>query len=611
MIHKTIKQLLCIVLAVVMLGTNCSAYAYDWLVEDMGASYDQTKIASAFSKELANYYNPDYYRLNSTTYLTSMILSMAMGNIYRLVLDSAYQDIVGTAQNASEAAQSIWQVMVNGYISDPLKFLTTKDSGGASFMSSESVSNVINILRRVLGANDSRLANLEGIRNPDELWDVLTDLSKDGDGNADVYTWEDAAAGNHDVQVGDQVYFKLSAYCGDSNEKQSYVEHKKTYHAHDSTDGNVTEWDTVKDLETGAEKGSEGASAERETVDVTSGYEISFTYVGMVLNSDANGIRCVCGDLDISKIGQPVDGAHAEGMQIQDGSGGGEALDGGAYNDGNGTTMFKLNTMPEWYITVTTKFCHNVIDNDKMMESIYSTYVPPDGPNAGKLITFDINDPKLIEDLMKKTGYPEDEANLLANKLRMLYITESLEAKYGLTVAESIAWQEALLVMTDGDFSGKGIMKGLDDARQKEYKEWLRKNKEGSPTTGNFMEFMQYCIDKDAKLKEEIRKTAMTEKGSIPENIIHDTMRIFDEFFGVPYSESFCRRLFNTELHDRNSLLGQLAKFLNNLADGLVDLGHLVPSAHGNPSLQAWIDPVGDGWYVQTDPVAIIIERLY
>ncbi len=566
------------------------------LAEDREASEDQITAASVFSEELSDTGKEEYYRKSSVSWLTSMIRSMASENAFRLVLDSGYPEIAGSALNASESARSIWQVLADGYAKAPWNFILDRSDGKDTYSSVESAAAVSNILRRLLGAGDERLADFDGITDPEELWNRLSGLS-----GGDTYTWEDSVygGGDHPVKTGDQVYFRLSAFCGGSGGEQSYTLHRKQVHPKSPVSpGAVSEWITAEDPDTGERKGAEGDPAEPAEIPVTKAYEVSFAYVGMVLASGPEGIRCICGNLDITRTGQ---------------SGGSAAGEVRSVSDGNGTvTYFPAGSDPEWFVSVTTRFCHNEIDTDRMMENLYSTYVVESGPNRGNLISFDINDPKLVSDLEGKTGYTEEQCLLLANEMRLLYMTEVLEAKYGLTVAESIAWQEIILHLTEGDLSGEGIRRSLPEHRAEEYGRWLESAGE-APDTGNFMAFLQESLEKDEALASEIRARALTGTGTIEENILADMGRIMTWYVGVRLTDREIRRLYDGTVYRADSLEGYLSGFLSGLADGRAEIGYLTPYAAGTGTsgLLEWIEPDGDGsWSVPKEAEFIYIEAV-
>ena len=139
-------------------------------------------------------------------------------------------------------------------------------------------------------------------------------------------------------------------------------------------------------------------------------------WAGLVIDVDATtgSVRAACGNVDLSGLGSLGRTVHYDAA--------GNELDTGttaqAVPSSKGTVRLDADnsTDPEWYLTITTKFCHNLIDYGSLSSAMYSTYILPNG----EMIDIDPDDPNLVEMLMKEGDLDRDEALLVAGKVRLL-----------------------------------------------------------------------------------------------------------------------------------------------------------------------------------------------
>lgn len=598
MVRKSLSGILA---AAVLISSITTAFA-DNTFQNSTALNDVLKNSRVYAEEVSGYDEAQYYSFSTLDYVKTLIQSMSTNNVYRLALEEAYSDS-DTVEDVVASSTMIWGTVLASYIKGDTTIKLENGESTATTYAFDSSVKVANVLRQILGA--SATANISNEMNCDQLWDEICSISE-ANGCGGAFTWQDSTYGGGDseISVGDQVYFRMSAHYDGAGAPASYTQSVKTYKNKYAYMGSV-EGDKDYAYEGDAQMtfDSEGNAS----FGLVEGFTQNFVYNGLVLDVGPDGVRAVCGNLDISGLGNI---GNASIYDAETGERKGTVTTG---KDGKTTFTVDDASAPGWGIDITTVFCHNDIDYDSLVENMYSSYVMPDGSMLG----FDINSPDLAKTLGAALG---DEAGgqLLAAKMQLLYMKSLNEAKYGLTVAESTAWMEVLIAKCEGDYSAEKVYSLFSDEQKSRYDRWSKENTDGQLNIGSLVGFLNYDVENSAALMSNIRMEAltMTANGnqSIEDMILANVENILTYYFEDTTAQSAAIGI--TTNTGTTTMEYLLTGFLMNIVkDGEINLSSYVPSEVIFPQYNIGDLPIyTSGSFVTAEtfsnPASVIIERI-
>lgn len=265
-------------------------------------------FATAHSEEICGQ-NWDAYTGNSTLqYFSEMINLMSDTSVTRMALESVYGDDVPVYSTVA-ASNSLWGAVNSDATLNANSYSISSNGNSTVYNNVDSVQDTASMLSHIVDPATS--AVLDSCTTPGELFDKYIEIY-----NLPVTYYGDG----HTISAGDTVLFSITATMGSLSAEPSY--HQKTYPAR-------------------GEKIYEDPSLGTD-YSIVAGGSVSFTYVGTVISVDSSGVEACLGSIQLSGIGAV-------------GSSGGVA-------DSVGNIVYRKANVPDWNITVSSKFVHNDIN---------------------------------------------------------------------------------------------------------------------------------------------------------------------------------------------------------------------------------------------------------
>lgn len=585
-------------------AVSVSAYADSNFSQGRDSYNDLIEITHGYSMESADLDETAYNDVTNRTIamILNTALSMNNENIYRLALESIYGGTDRSVENLMENAKNIWRALGSIMVVQNSGFSSTIDSGNNTvYQDRDSVNNVAYALKRVLG---DRANNLSPGMTVEELWDEVCAMSRQQFGSdGGEFSWDDSIAGGGDrtISVGDQVFFAITAHMGAKEVHASYEDHYRVW-IHGERAGE-TELLPRKYLN----------NENRRSFTVCGGSSVTLMWAGLVVDVDAEtgSVRAACGNVDLSGLGTMGRTVHYDSN--------GNALDTGTTAQpvpgSKGTVKLdaKSSADPEWYITITTKFCHNLIDYNAVRTAMYSSYVLPNG----MMLDLDPDDPNLVDHLVSDGGLKQDEAVLVAEKVRLLQMYTDMTLA-GVPKSEALAWLSAIQYSAyrgkDG-LRAETVIEAFSPVYRQKYDSWVQKNNIGEATITRVTDFILDCLNNDGIISEQVHAVSLSNvaDNNAADEKYTDLANILCFFYNLNDAESLAYKIINgRQFYEANSVSGQVWKFLQELENGVANLDYKVPNgdeAGGGGSPQYIGNLSG---YSNTDvstPTAIVIRR--
>ena len=547
-----------------------SAYAETSFSDTKDSFDDLIEISSGYSVEAAGMEENEYNDITRRTIamILNTALSMNNENIYRIVLESIYGGTDGSVENLMDNAKNVWRALGSVMVQQHSGMSESMDGTNRVYQDMNSVNNVVYALRKVLG---ERAANLSPGMSVEDLWDEVCKMSEQDLGeNGGEFSWDESVAGggNRNIVIGDQVFFAVTAHLGAKNVHASYEDHyRKWVHGENEGKTELLPREYIND---------DGFTF----YTVTPGSSVTLMWCGLVVdvNETTGAVRAICGNVDLTGLGMTGKTVHFN----ENGEALNEGLTAESVDGSKGTVKLNSDSSadPEWYITITTKFCHNLIDYNSLRNSMYSSIVLPDG----SFLDIDPDDEDLVQKLMEQGHLAEDEAVLVASKVRLMQIYTDLTLS-GVPKSEALAWINAIhfSAYKDGTaLSAQSILSKFQKSYQDKYELWARNNGVDENNITSLTEFIMYSLNSDGLVSSQIHAISLgnVTDGNTEDQMYDDLSNILNFFYGYSDTDNLSYDLFQGRKYfNPNSVEGQMWKFLQELAGGVVNMGYQVPNA--------------------------------
>lgn len=596
------KRIICGLLTVMTLTASC--YADSNFSQGRDTYDDLIEITHGYSVESTNLEENAYNDVTNRTIamILNTALSMNSENIYRLALESIYGGTDRSVENVMENAKNVWRALGSIMVVQNTGFKKeTDESNNTVYEDRDSVNNVVNTLKRVLG---DRASNLSPGMSVEGLWDEVCAMSQQQFGDkGGEFAWEESVAGGGDrtIGVGDQVFFAITAHLGSKEIHASYEDHyRKWIHGERAGETELLPRKYLND-------------ENKRSFTVCPGSSVTLMWAGLVVDVDAEtgSVRAACGNVDLSGLGTMGRTVlyDANGNALDTGTTG-QAVPG---SKGTVKLDSKSAADPEWYITITTKFCHNMIDYNSLRQSMYSSYTLPNG----LMLDIDPDDPELVKKLEKEGGLEKDEAILVAGKVRLLQVYTDMTLA-GVPKSEALAWITAMHYTAYEEKDGlqaDTMIEAFSPGYKQKYSEWAKQNNVETNSITSITNFIMDCMNNDGIISEQVHIVALAnvaENSPTDEKYI-DLSNILNFFYNMDGTSELATKIINgRQFFAANSIEGQMWKFLQQLDQGIANMDYKVPNGtdvvgSGAPKFIA-----GLGGYQNTDistPTEIEVRR--